>query len=78
MNQHIPKLKSFPQLNFHITLGRFCSAFFSLHKQRLQSKTALIKGTNLSRSNQVAALGQAADNSGLFDQKYIIFSRLPA
>lgn len=74
------KRKSFPQHSvcFHITVGRFCSAIFSLHKQCLQSESALIKGTNLSRSNQVAALAQAADNSRLFDQKYIIFSRLPA
>lgn len=79
-NQHIPELKSFPQPGFHAALGRFffCSAVFSLHKQCLQSESALIKGTNLSRSNQVAALGRAADNSGLFDQKYIIFSRLAA
>lgn len=63
---------------FHITLGRFRSAVFSLHKQCLQSDPALIKGTNLSRSNQVAVLAWAADNSRLFDQKYIIFSRLPA
>ncbi len=80
LNQHIPELKSFPQPNacFHITPGRFRSAVFSLHKQCLQSESALIKGTNLSRSNQVAVLGRAADNSRLFDQKYIIFSRLPA
>ncbi|TNN80174.1 hypothetical protein EYF80_009499 [Liparis tanakae] len=44
----------------------------------LQSESALIKGTNLSRSNQVAVLAGAADNSRRFDQKYIIFSSLPA
>jgi hypothetical protein len=47
---------------------------FSLHKQSLQSEPSLIKGTNLSRSNQVAELARAADNSRLFDHKYIIFS----
>lgn len=80
VKQRIPKLKSFPKPDacFHITLGDFTLAVFSLHKQCLQSESALIKGTNLSRSNQVAVLGRAADNSRLFDQKYIIFSRLPA
>lgn len=74
MNEHIPELKSLPEPNFLITPARFLPAIFSLHKQCLQSESALIKGTNLSRSNRVAALGRAADNSGLFDQKYIIFS----
>lgn len=75
MNQHIPELNSLLQPNFLITQGIFLPAIFSLHKQCLQSESALIKGTNLSRSNQVASLGRAADNFRLFDQKYIIFSR---
>lgn len=75
MNQHILELNSLLQPNFLIAQGRFLPAIFSLHKQCLQSESALIKGTNLSRSNQVASLGQAADNFRLFDQKYIIFSR---
>lgn len=35
----------------------------SVHKQSLQSEYSLIKGTNLSPSNQVAELAVAADNS---------------
>lgn len=77
-SRHIPKLKSFPQPVSTYHWLYFALAIFSLHKQHLQSESALIKGTNLSRSNQVAALASAADNSGLFDQKYIIFRRLPA
>lgn len=35
----------------------------SVHKQSLQSEYSLIKGTNLSLSNQVAELAGVADNS---------------
>lgn len=73
-----PAANVLPPACFHIPLVIFCSTIFSLHKQCLQSESALIKGTNLSRSNQVAALASAADNSRLFDQKYIILGRLPA
>lgn len=45
-----------------------------MHKQSLQSELSLFKGTNLSRSNQVAELAGAADNRRLFDHRYIIFS----
>lgn len=73
-----PAAKVLPPACFRIPLVIFCSTIFSLHKQCLQSESCLIKGTNLSRSNQVAALASAADNSRLFDQKYIILGRLPA
>lgn len=81
VSQPLLKPNSFPQLNAGSPRNAakvLAQPSFPLHKQRLQSEAALIKGTNLSRSNQVAVLARAADNCRLFDQKYIIFSMLPA